>query len=274
MSNISGIGPVSRERLSRVLRNSKGVITVDLVSESLNISNNEAGKLLSNWTKQDWLYRIKRGIYIPVPIESSGGEPAIEDPWIIAAVVFSPCYIGGWTAAGYRDLSEQLFKSICVITLRNKRNKEVKIGTVDFYVKTISSVELSGYNSIWRGQIKVNVSDPSKTIADMLDDVKPGGGIRPVTDILTNYMKSPHKDLNKVIRYAEQIGNKTVYKRLGFLLERGFPDESDTIKLCQDKISAGYTKLDPALESDTIVTRWNLIVPAYWKTCHPARSFY
>ena len=138
------------------------------------------------------------------------------------------------------------------------------IGTVGFYVKTISSVDLSGYKGIWRGQVKVNVSDPSKTIVDMLDDVKLGGGIRPITDVLTNYMKSTYKDLDQVIRYAEQIGNKSVYKRLGFLLERQFPDESNIIKLCQEKISTGYTKLDPALESDTIVTRWNLIVPAYW----------
>ncbi len=265
MKTISGIGSVSRIKLSKVLRISKGVINVDHVSETLNISNNEAGKLLSYWAKQGWLYRIKRGIYIPVPLESSDGEPAIEDPWIIADAAFSPCYIGGWTAAGYWDLTEQLFKSTCVITSQNKRKKEVTLGSVDFYIKTISSIELSGYKGVWRGQVKVNVSDPSKTIADMLDDIKLGGGIRPIMDILANYMKSTHKDLNRLIRYSEQIGNKTAYKRLGFLLERQFPSESDTIKLCHKKISSGYSKLDPDLESDTIVTRWKLKVPTYWK---------
>jgi len=265
MKIVSGLGALSRERLSKVLRVSKGIITVGLVSEVLNNSNIEAGKLLSYWARQGWLYRIKRGIYISVPIESSDGEPAIEDPWIIANTVFEPCYIGGWSAAEYWDFTEQIYQSICVITSESKRNKQATLGNVDFYIKTITSMKLSGLKGVWRGQVKVNISDPSRTLADMLDDLKLGGGIRPVYDILINYMKSTHKNLYLLIQYSEQIGNKSIFKRLGFLLEQYFPDEEKIISLCHQKISSGYTKLDPGLDSNKIVTRWKLRVPEYWK---------
>lgn len=265
MKDISGIGPLSRERLSKVLRFSKSVITVGHVSEVLNISNIESGKLLSLWAKKGWLYRIKRGIYISVPLESSDGEPAIEDPWIIADAVFSPCYIGGWSAAEYWDFTEQIYQSICIITTQAKRNKEISLGNVDFYLKTIPSVKMSGYKGVWRGQVKVRISDPGRTIADMLDDLKLGGGIRPTSEILINYMKSKYKNLDMLIQFSEQLGNKSIFKRLGFLLEKYFPDEDETISICQKKISSGYTKLDPDIDSNRIVTRWKLRMPEYWK---------
>lgn len=264
MKKMLGLGKTARARLSKILRVSKGIITADLVSEELAISHSDAGKLLFGWARQGWLYRIKRGIYIPVPLESSNGEPAIEDPWIIANTVFNPCYIGGWSAAEYWDLTEQIFQSICVMTINEKRSKQVVLGNVEFYVKTISSEKLSGYKGVWRGQVKVNVSDPDRMMADMLDDLKLGGGIRPIYEIMVNYMKSSYKNLNLLIQYAEQIGNKSVFKRLGFLLENFFPAEVEAIKLCHERISSGYSKLDPGLDSDRIITRWKLWVPESW----------
>ena len=264
MKKVSGLGTVSRERLSKIFRVSKDIITVGLVSKELSISQVEAGKLLSDWARHGWLYRIKRGIYIPVPIESSDGEPAIEDPWIIANALFIPCYIGGWSAAEYWDLTEQIYKSICVITTRNKRSKQFTCSNVEYYVKTISTANFFGYRGVWRGQVKVNVSEPGRMIVDMLDDLKLGGGIRPVYEIIVNYMKSTHKNLAQLLQYAEQIGNRSVFKRLGFLLEQYFPDEEEVIMLCLKQISSGYAKLDPDLDSDKIITRWKLWVPESW----------
>jgi predicted transcriptional regulator of viral defense system len=264
MKKLSGIGTISRNRLSKVLRASKGTITVELASQVINIPRSEASKILSEWSSQGWIYRVKRGTYISIPLESSDPEPAIEDPWIIAREVFNPCYIGGWSAAEYWDLTEQIFQSVCIITTRSKRSKSVKLGGVEFYIKSISSNLFSGYQLVWRGQIQVNVSDPSRMIIDMLDDLKLGGGIRPIYEILVNYMKSSHKDTARLFQYAQLIGNRTVFKRLGFLLERYYPDEVDMINQCLDQISSGYSKLDPDLDADNIITKWKLWVPKSW----------
>ena len=65
--------------------------------------------LLSYWNKQGWVRRIQRGFYMPIPIESDSRDVSIEDPSLAAMQLFSPCYIGGWSAAEYWDLTEQLF---------------------------------------------------------------------------------------------------------------------------------------------------------------------
>ncbi len=265
MDKLSGIGSTSRERLSRILRISKGIITTELVSKELDISKSEASKMLWSWARQGWLYKIKRGLYVPVPLESSSNEPAIEDPWIIADYLYDPCYIGGWTAAEYWDLTEQIYNSIVIITSKsNNRKKNISFGNIDFYIKSLSDDLFFGYKGVWRGQVKVNVSDPSRTIIDMLNDVRLGGGIRPIYDILKNYLRSDNKDLQLMFEYASNINNKTVFKRLGFLLEIAYPEESSLIEECRSQISSGYSKLDPNLDSDKLISKWNLSIPNSW----------
>jgi predicted transcriptional regulator of viral defense system len=53
--------------------------------------------------------RIARGFYVPVPLESPNPDMPLEDPWLVGMRLYSPCYIGGWSAAEYTDLTEQIF---------------------------------------------------------------------------------------------------------------------------------------------------------------------
>ena len=34
---------------------------------------------------------------------------SLEDPLVIAEKLFSPCYVGGWSAAEYWGITEQIF---------------------------------------------------------------------------------------------------------------------------------------------------------------------
>lgn len=61
-----------------------------------------------------WLARVRRGAYVPVPIESPSADVALEDPWSVAMTTFAPCYMGGWSAAEHWGLTEQIFRSVCV----------------------------------------------------------------------------------------------------------------------------------------------------------------
>jgi predicted transcriptional regulator of viral defense system len=108
------------------------------------------------------------------------------------------------------------------------------------------------------------VSDPTRTIVDMLSDPRLGGGIRPVVDVFQNYLKSEHKDLKLLLTYAEQLGNGAVFKRLGFLLERNSPEEKEIIATLTQKLTKGNAKLDPSLKEDKLVTRWKLWIPEGW----------
>lgn len=99
----------------------------------------------------------------------------------------------------------------------------------------------------------------------MLDDPGLDGGLRAMIDVLRTYLKSSAKDLELLVSYAEHLGNGAVFKRLGYLLERYSPGEKSAIEICRSRLSTGYAKLDPSLNSGGLVTRWRLWIPENWR---------
>lgn len=264
MEPLKGLGKLDRERLAAILRASKGTVSVAQTTEILGLPASPAAKMLARWAKAGWLSRVRRGLYVPVPLESRTADVPLEDPWIIAAQIYGPCYIGGWSAAEYWDLTEQIFRTVVVVTIQNPRDRKPTIKQTDFLLRSVQEKFLFGLKQVWRGQVKVDVSDPTRTILDMLSDPLLGGGIRSTADMFKNYLKSEKKDLGLLIEYANQLGNGAVFKRLGFLLEKFSPADQEAIVQCRERLTTGNAKLDPALENDKLVTRWRLWVPQRW----------
>jgi predicted transcriptional regulator of viral defense system len=67
MEKLYGLGKLERGRLTEVMRNSKGTISVGEASAILKISRSEVSKMLSRWTAKGWLSRVRQGHYVPVP---------------------------------------------------------------------------------------------------------------------------------------------------------------------------------------------------------------
>ena len=261
---ITGIGKADRERLSSILRGTKGTVSVAEAAKILDLPRIDVAKMLSRWAKKGWLSRVRRGLYIPVPLESKTADISLEDAWVVAARLYEPCYIGGWSAAEYWDLTEQIFRTVVVITTQRPRNRTPLIKGIDFLLRTVSDKTMFGLKPVWRGQVKVNISDPTRTVLDMLNDPQLGGGIRSTVDMLENYLNSEKKDLELLINYADQLSNGAVFKRLGFLLELYAPAEQLSIKKCKERLSSGNAKLDPKLSGNKLITRWRLWVSKRW----------
>jgi len=265
MQELSGLGKTDRKRLTAVIRRSKGAISVGEAAEALQVSATDAAKMLSRWAGKGWLSRVRRGLYVSVPLESLTSDVPLEDPWLIADRLYSPCYIGGWSAAEYWDLTEQIFRSILVMTTRKPRERAPTIKNTKFVARTVQENALFGLKPVWRGQVKVSVSDPARTVLDMLSDPSLGGGIRPTTDVLLNYLKSELRNLELLIEYARRLGNGAVFKRLGFLLEHLAAEEEETLRACMAGLTKGNAKLDPALPAERLISKWRLWVPDSWK---------
>ncbi len=264
MTRLYGLGKVERERLSQLIRQSRGIISVKEAAEILGTKTSEAAKMLSRWSGKGWVSRISRGIYLPVPIEAQTPDISIEDSWAIAEKLFSPCYIGGWSAAEYWDLTEQIFRTLVILTEKKPRKSRISIRNIDFWLRTVPQKAMFGLRPVWRGQLKVEVSDPSRTIIDLMNDPALGGGLRPTTEIFLNYLKSNHKDMSLLINYAEKLGNGAVFKRLGFLIEKFAPQEKEIIMECRSRLTQGNACLDPSIPSDRLITKWRLWVPKNW----------
>jgi predicted transcriptional regulator of viral defense system/predicted nucleotidyltransferase len=265
-SPLSGLGKLSRFQLAAVLRQSTGTLSPAMAAKVLSLSRIDAAKLLSRWAAQGWLQRVRRGIYVPVPLESERADSAPEDSWIIAEAAFAPCYICGWSAAEHWGLTEQVFRVVLVSTTRRPRDREPKMGGIGFRLRTVNEKAFFGLKTVWRGRARVKVSDPSRTIIDLMSDPSLSGGLRSSVDMLQIYLASKeHRDIKLLMSYAKTLGVGAVFKRLGFLLARYAPEEQEAIKQCARSLTQGYTQLDPAQPARKFVTAWRLSLPEGWE---------
>jgi predicted transcriptional regulator of viral defense system len=258
----AGLSAASRSQLSKLLRDSPPIVTPSQAAAALGLTPAAAARRLAVWSRAGWLARVRRGAYVPVPIESESADVALDDAWSVAAAMFSPCYIGGWSAAEHWGLTEQLFRSICVMTTARPRERQPVLRKARFELHTVAPARFIGLKTVWRGGTRVQVSDPARTLIDMLADPALGGGIRHVAEMLVTLFHDQPKEAAELSDYAARIGSGAVYKRLGFLLQRDHPDQVALTEACRAHLTAGYAKLDPALPADRLVTTWRVWVPA------------
>lgn len=97
MTILPGNENLDRKRITAILQGMQHTISVAEAATILKMRRREVAKLLARWTKKRWLVRIKRGMYLPAPLEPQSLNVLLEDPWIIAEKLYNPCYIGGWS---------------------------------------------------------------------------------------------------------------------------------------------------------------------------------
>jgi predicted transcriptional regulator of viral defense system len=257
-----GLSATSRGQLSRLLRDAPPVVTSEDAAAALGLTPAAAARRLAAWSRAGWLARVRRGVYVPVPIESESADVALEDPWSVATAMFTPCYIGGWSAAEHWGFTEQIFRSVCVMTTTRPRDRKPMLRKAPFELHTVPAAHLFGLKPVWRGGTRVQVSDPARTLVDMLADPGIGGGIRHVAEMLSNLLREKPQESPRLIEHAARLGVGSVFKRLGFLLQRDHADQRELIAACRARLTAGYAKLDPALPADRLATAWRVWVPA------------
>ncbi len=255
--------PKGRRRLSVVIRAAGDIIHIADAEHALCVSRSAAAKLLSRWSGQGWLRRVGPGAYAPVGLDSLASEQVLDDLWVLVPALFKPAYIGGRTAAEHWDLTEQIFRDIVVMTARAVRAKNQQRHGAHFTLKHVRQGMIFGTKTVWHGRTQIAVSDVHRTIIDMLDDPDLGAGIQHVADCLAVYFDRKDRDDDRLIAYADRLGNGAVFKRLGFLAERG-PDTTTLIEACRARLTQGNAKLDPRLSCRRLISRWRLLMPESW----------
>lgn len=254
----SGISRSGREELTAVTARGRRLVTVEDVAARLDLESEEAAKKLARWAEQGWFRRVRRGLYIPVPVDVEQPELWSEDPLVVADAVWSPCYFTGWTAANHWGLTEQVFRTIVVKTSKRVRTADQVLLDQDYLVGHVSEAVMEwGLRRVWRDERRVQLADEARTVIDVLDDPSIGGGIRHVAEILEAYITD--FDWRPLIEYADLLGNRTVFKRLGYLAELlEFGDQELTVS-CRRRLSSGVSLLDPsAPDRGPRVAPWGL----------------
>jgi len=258
-----GINEKNRRLLDLLNRFGNTLFSIKDASKIIGLSVKDTRLYLGYFARRGWLSRVKQGIYISVPLGTVSPQEYKENPWIVANRIFAPCNIGGWSAAEHWEFTDQIFSSIFVFTARIFRKKNITIQGTEFILKLVRAKKIRHTKSIWIENVKVRVSDPSQTIVDVLDDPAVGAGIRHVSDIVRNYFNSEYRNNIELLNYIKENKNRTVYKRLGYILEISDINVPDLINECHKNISSDYSILDPAIKTKgSFKRRWNLRVNA------------
>jgi predicted transcriptional regulator of viral defense system len=239
-----GISGGARSELAQLVGRGRQFVSVSDAVEVLGLDREAAGKKLARWTEQGWLRRVRRDLYIPVPVDAERPESWGADPLLVADAVWRPAYVTGWTSAGHWGLTEQVFSTTVIKTSQRVRKSAQRLVDNDFFVVHTSSMSMTwGLRREWREGLPVAIADPARTVIDLLDDPRLSGGIRLGLEILSAYLED--HEAETLITYGDTVGNQTVFKRLGYLGEVLGADPR-LLVACGERLSSGYSLLDPS----------------------------
>jgi predicted transcriptional regulator of viral defense system len=260
MSPRAGISGKGRAELAAVLGDGKRFVTPGDVVSSLGVDAGSAAGRLARWAAEGWVRRVRRGLYIAVPVDASNPAAWSEDALLVAAAVWSPCYFTGWTSAGHWALTEQVFRTTVLKTTGRVRAANVRLLEHDYLVAHAVDDALAwGMKSDRRGESRLRFADPARTVIDILDSPRLAGGIRHAAEITETFLDD--HDAAVLIDYGDRLGNRAVFKRLGFIVDALGIVRPELEAACRERVSAGISALDPdGPEGGKRVMRWGLRV--------------
>lgn len=166
------------------------------VAKIINKSPKYVRTLLYRLNKQNLIKRIEKGKYT-----------VHEDPLIFTSHIIIPSYISLWTALRYHNMTQQQPTSFFVLSRAKRKNIK------DLNIIFASAKHMFGYKKERYSDFDIFMAEPEKAIIDSLLFKIP---IQDINFALGN------KKLNfeKLSDYAKKTKNKSLVKRMGYLLEK------------------------------------------------------
>lgn len=204
---------------------------------------------LSRMEKEGWIERIEKGKYILIPLGAKKGGYTINE-FVIGSQLVKPAVIAYWSALNYHGFTEQIPNTVFIQTTSRKKEQELEIFGVRYRIVRITEKKVFGFEKVWIDDVAVLITNPEKTVVDCLDKPRYCGGIAETAKALHGDL-----DIEKLKKYAIDIGNSAVIKRLGLLCDKM------GIKLDVEPglISGNYPLLDPSMHGNGILNRkWKI----------------
>lgn len=236
------------------------ILSLDSAAAALDLDRRSTTRRLGSLVAAGWLSRVRRGVFAIKPLDAAPDvDVAEEDPWAVAMHVFGPCYIGGWTAAGHWNLTEQLFRVTLVVTVDPVRRSNVSVGSSSFRVVRRRRSDSSGLVTVWHGRVPMLVSGIERTIVDAC--IRPDwvGGGRSLIAIFRSTVENDRVSAEKLLAELRHKTSGAALGRIGYLVDCYWPQAEEVLQLAREKRGTGYVRFDPAVgENGRLVRRWGL----------------
>jgi predicted transcriptional regulator of viral defense system len=258
-NNVRTLGKAGSDLLTEITRQGKRIFTYEDAVKVYGSSNRRLRELLSTLVKRGWLQRIEKGKYLILPFEAGREREWTEHEFIIASYLIKPYYIGFRSALNYFGYTEQISRTVFVVSTSRKLKSSMEISGVTYRFVFISKHKFFGAKQISVDGGQVNISEPEKTIVDCLDRLRYCGGISEVAKAL--WYGRDELDFTKMAEYSRRNGNRATSQRLGYLIEMlGFTADK-AVEILLQSMSTRYTPLDTLSEpKGKHMERWKVIL--------------
>lgn len=251
------LSPTDARLLTTLSSQGQNIFTTQDAASVLGCSSAAVRKRLHRLVKKGWLRRLEKGKYLILPLSAGPAGEYMPDEFVIAAHLIEPYYISYWSALRYYGYSEQAAPVVYVVTTRRKRLLTVEGITYRFV--TVRPHKFFGSRRVWSGAEAILMAEREKALVDSLDRLDLCGGVIEAAKAI--WRGRDEMNWEKVVAYGRRMGNRTILKRLGFLLETlalGTPSVLDAL---QANVGAGYTVLDNLYPREGRRDhRWHLVV--------------
>jgi len=174
------------------------LFTENDMAKLVNKSQKYVRTLLYRLHKRQHIKRIEKGKYT-----------LYDDPLVFASYIALPSYISLWTALRYYNMTQQQPSDIFIMTSSAKRKIQLNTANIKFLITR----HMFGYGKQRYSDFDIFIADREKTVIDSLLFKLP------ITDI-REALEDTEIDCQRLSDYAKKTGNKSLMKRLGYLLEK------------------------------------------------------
>jgi predicted transcriptional regulator of viral defense system len=241
-----GLSTRESRLLARLAGAGHQIISVDDIETTLEIPPNTAREITSRLTEKGWLDRLFPGTYLIIPLTADEEGVYTTHEYLIAAHVAAPMYIGYYSALSHHGLTDQVPRTVYVVTPTRAQSREIH--GVPYRVTTVTEGKFFGFEPTSIDGTTVQVSDLEKTLVDCADHPEFCGGLRELaTAMRTANQRGCAWDT--VGEYLEQLDNGAATKRIVYLADQ-LGIDLPTRETLVESFTSGYSLLDPML-SDT-----------------------
>ena len=233
------------QALSRLASEGQQIITIGDIADVLDIPRKSAKDMAYTLKEKGWLERIAHGKYLVLPLAAGENAVYTAHEFVIASALVEPMYVGYWSAMNHHGLTEQLSRTVYIVT--TARAQEREIHGVTYRPVSVTEQKFFGYQPTPVGSSQVNISSVEKTLVDCADHPEFCGGISELAKAVQNAVEM-RCSWERVIEYLRRVGNGAATKRLVYLadqLDIDLPEYSDLV----ENFTTGYPLLDPTREA-------------------------
>jgi len=233
------------QALSRLASGGRQIITIGDIADVMDIPRKSATDMAYALKEKGWLERIVHGKYLILPLAAGENAVYTEHEFVIASALVEPMYIGYWSAMNQHGLTEQLPRTVYIVT--TDRAQEREIHGVTYRPVTVTEQKFFGYQPTAVGSNQVNISSIEKTLVDCADHPEFCGGIGELAKAMQNAAET-RCSWERVVEYLRRVGNGAATKRLVYLADQLDIDLPEYRKLVEN-FTTGYPLLDPTREA-------------------------